>query len=1575
MIHILDRQTEQVLDVLVNHTDSKIYWNTKMTEALDDNQLIFEFTTLADGPAAKYIVPKNKLTAQDQDGFHRLFSIESVEKVHDENGKTLIVTALGDHTELGTEQPIAPQTLAGQTPETAVQFVLAGTRYVPGQIDFADSQTITFDSYISPLAALNQIASIFGLELRFRVEVHNDGTISRVVDLLKPDSVFDGKEIVFGKDLLGIRRKENTDNICTRLIGIGPADANGNIVTFASVNGGKIYVEDDDAFQRWNNAGRHVWGVYEYQPESGTDVTPQELLDATKKEMQNRINSAVEWEVTDAALEQIPGLQHERVRVGMNIRIKDEAFDPAIYLEARVLETEMPELDDPNGNFSYTFGNYHEVTVVVPPEIKAIQKTLFRNANAWTAAKSLAAQALQDAAKAQATADGKITSFYQPDPPETASEGDLWFDTNDGNKPYIWQNGGWQPAQDSGIAEALNRANDAQATADKKVQTFFSDTAPTAEGIGDLWYNPASGTLFRWDGSGWLVVSDVTGMNTAADTAAVNGRPAGTVLVDIQSAQSTANTAQTAANNAQSAASAAQQAADQAQQTATIAMQTADGKNTNYYGPTAPPNPRPGDAWFVNDSSTGAVIAIRHWDGTQWVDDVNNQAIQDAIAQAQQETEEAKQQAQDAVDRANQAVQSANDAIQQAQQGFDAAQSALTTATNAQTMANDAATKAQQSFDAAQNALQSATASQNAISELQNEMDQKLDTAQYQADLENLQNAIAAKADAEWVNGQLVTKADKADTYTKTEVDNALNSKVSLTQYTADLNGVITRLDSAESRITQNEQEISTKVSNEQYQQDQSNLSSQISQINTQIQQQANQIALKADATDVYTKSQIDGQFTTVNTQISNLSAQLTVQADQIATKVSKTEFDALQIGGRNLLKNSNFAEGLAGWKNWGSANREIVDVNGKKFVHIWTDDTQKFRGIQQEDIPLERGAYYTISFTAYRTSIYTGGAYVLFHQYGDGDLSPQINQTFNLTEQPQRFTFTFQASTTDDFFRVMIGGQNSVPFDIYITDIKFEKGNRATDWTPAPEDYDAQFSSINQTIDSITTIVQDAQGDISALQQTTNSFATRISNAEGNISSLTQTVSGLQTSVSDIQGNVSTLTQTADSLQSRLTTAEGNISLLSQTTNGLVSLISQKADQSWVNSQISQLSDAINLRVQKNDVINQINVSTEGILIDGKKIHITGQTTIDNAVIKDAMIESVSASKISATSLSAISANLGNVTAGTITGVTINGSTITSNSTSNGTVTIQNGSVISQYDGGSGVIQKATISQAYLEVAQYPDGEETPNYSAGLDCTGVYMGVHNPGVVGHAEMRVDDTNGHCVIDSLNQIDIYNAVNVDGAIYANGFVYSDAYDANPTSGGTHVYVRPKSGGELRVTVSGTTDNFRPVRTNGVITGYTNLYLQATEVRAVSSDPSTWGNSHTYSIMRASSFANGSLAEYKQDIHVWEESALEKIRSATIYEYYLKSEVEQGIYRRRQGLVIGDGYNTPDGVIDGDGVEQYLMNSWSWKAIQELDADLAATVDRVSWLETENEYLKQKVTYLENKINELEAQIA
>lgn len=78
--------------------------------------------------------------------------------------------------------------------------------------------------------------------------------------------------------------------------------------------------------------------------------------------------------------------------------------------------------------------------------------------------------------------------------------------------------------------------------------------------------------------------------------------------------------------------------------------------------------------------------------------------------------------------------------------------------------------------------------------------------------------------------------------------------------------------------------------------------------------------------------------------------------------------------------------------------------------------------------------------------------------------------------------------------------------------------------------------------------------------------------------------------------------------------------------------------------SAIAQMTDAINLRVQKGDVINQINVSPTTTTIDGKYLHIKSTTVIDNNVIVSRMLaaKAVTADKLAVTSLSAITANIG---------------------------------------------------------------------------------------------------------------------------------------------------------------------------------------------------------------------------------------------------------------------------------------------------------------------------------------------
>ncbi|MCT3264339.1 phage tail protein [Lactiplantibacillus plantarum] len=80
----------------------------------------------------------------------------------------------------------------------------------------------------------------------------------------------------------------------------------------------------------------------------------------------------------------------------------------------------------------------------------------------------------------------------------------------------------------------------------------------------------------------------------------------------------------------------------------------------------------------------------------------------------------------------------------------------------------------------------------------------------------------------------------------------------------------------------------------------------------------------------------------------------------------------------------------------------------------------------------------------------------------------------------------------------------------------------------------------------------------------------------------------------------------------------------------------------SW--AEFQQTASDINLKVSKDGVINSINLSPEAITIDGKKLHITAATYIDNAVIKDAMIANLSANKLTAGSINAANINVYNI-------------------------------------------------------------------------------------------------------------------------------------------------------------------------------------------------------------------------------------------------------------------------------------------------------------------------------------------
>jgi len=161
----------------------------------------------------------------------------------------------------------------------------------------------------------------------------------------------------------------------------------------------------------------------------------------------------------------------------------------------------------------------------------ASNRQYLREAGAWMDVRDAGVQAALDAAAAaELLADGKITSYYQASNPGAANDGDLWFDTDDGNRQYVYASGTWALAADTRIGTALSNAATAQATADGKVTTFVAGSAPTAEGVGDLWLDSANGNqLKRWNGGAWVLLQIGTAaiaagsITTVYDFAVVGG--------------------------------------------------------------------------------------------------------------------------------------------------------------------------------------------------------------------------------------------------------------------------------------------------------------------------------------------------------------------------------------------------------------------------------------------------------------------------------------------------------------------------------------------------------------------------------------------------------------------------------------------------------------------------------------------------------------------------------------------------------------------------------------------------------------------------------------------------------------------------------------------------------------------------------------------------------------------------------------------------------------------------------------------------------------------------------------------
>ncbi|HDR6289522.1 TPA: hypothetical protein QCU33_005672 [Bacillus cereus] len=352
ILHVVDFKTEQI----VANIQPKDYWDDVRHWEIKNNIDTLEFKVFDNTEHAATLMQQNLVLKEVRDGRIVPYVINNeVEKYSKDRSVT--VHASGAWVQISKSGIIKPQRIESKTVNEFIDIALEGMKWKRGKTEYSTFHTMTIDEFIDPLTFLKKIASLFDLEIQYRVEVVGSQITGWYVDMVKKRGQETGKEVVLGKDLVGVRRMEHSRDICTALVGFvqGEGDA---IITVESINNGLPYIVDIDAFQRWNEKGHHKFGFYTPETED-QNMTPQRLMTLMKTEMKKRVNTSVSYEVEAQSIGRVFGIAHELINEGDTIRIKDTGFTPKLYLEARAIAGDE-SFTDPSQD-KYVFGDYREI--------------------------------------------------------------------------------------------------------------------------------------------------------------------------------------------------------------------------------------------------------------------------------------------------------------------------------------------------------------------------------------------------------------------------------------------------------------------------------------------------------------------------------------------------------------------------------------------------------------------------------------------------------------------------------------------------------------------------------------------------------------------------------------------------------------------------------------------------------------------------------------------------------------------------------------------------------------------------------------------------------------------------------------------------------------------------------------------------------------------------------------------------------------------------------------------------------------------------------------------------------------
>lgn len=286
------------------------------------------------------------------------------------------------------------------TPEQALAKALEGTRWSVGQCDEGSGEYSVYHQ--SSLASVKDIAEAYKMEVEPVIQLSADGNsiAKRSVRLVRRlGRASTALRLDYGSGLSGIDRVLSADDVVTRLYcygkGVQTIDDDGNAtggysrkITFADINGGKEYIQDDSLLEVWGVPGpdgslMHTEGIFE----DGDCEDKATLLAEGRAALAERSKPIVSYEGTVEALGRA-GFDANACDLGDNLQMVDTTFPKPLRLSGRVLEIVEDLLGDGSPS-SVKVGNVIEGIVKRSEHVQQTIDRLTSSAGSWDSAATL----------------------------------------------------------------------------------------------------------------------------------------------------------------------------------------------------------------------------------------------------------------------------------------------------------------------------------------------------------------------------------------------------------------------------------------------------------------------------------------------------------------------------------------------------------------------------------------------------------------------------------------------------------------------------------------------------------------------------------------------------------------------------------------------------------------------------------------------------------------------------------------------------------------------------------------------------------------------------------------------------------------------------------------------------------------------------------------------------------------------------------------------------------------------------------------------------------------------------------